>query len=86
MGPACTNGHDLDEYPDEFRGAELVGLNWRRVPEYVNPETDTVYELLYAVDNDRIDELKSHYMPADTVDEHVEWSEQEFGSWCYVRG
>lgn len=82
----CTNGHDIDEYPEQFHQGTRIGVNFRGFVEYANVEKNVVYELVYMVSNPVYDDIRQHDMLGDAIDEHIEASEDRFGEWRFVEG
>lgn len=84
--PACTNGHSLEEYNPQFRQATRIGINFRGAVEYANVEEGIVYEIVYKVGSNRIDWIRQHDMLRESVDGHIEASEERFGEWREIEG
>lgn len=83
--PVCTNGHELDEYPDTFRDCLRIGINASGHVEYVNESEQIVYEAVYPVgETDNFAQLRQHDMLGVTFDEHISVSEQRFGEWRHI--
>lgn len=78
----CTNSHLLSDYPDEFRGAERIGINFKGFVEYW--DDDTIYELVYEVGHTHLSELNVHNSLGETPDEHIRKSAELFDEWRYV--
>jgi hypothetical protein len=83
--PVCTNGNRLDEYPTQRRQATRIGINFRGWVEYANVKDGVVYEAVYPVhETEYFAELRQHDMLGETIDEHVERSEEIFDEWKHA--
>lgn len=80
----CANGNPLDVYPEQYKGASRIGVNWKGMVEYVDVDDYTVYELIYGVRRDTIDELHVHNMLGPTPLKHVKESVMRWNRWWIV--
>lgn len=81
----CTNGHHISKYPEAFRSATRIGVNFRGWVEYANSEEGHVYELVYPVGSTlHFDEMRQHTMLGQTICQHIENSEGRFDEWQFV--
>lgn len=82
VGDGCANGHHLEQYPDEFRGAPRLGINFKGHVEYWRE--GSVLSLIYEVGTDSISEMNTHDKLADDPLEHVENVAKRHGDWWTV--
>lgn len=83
--PVCTNGNKLEEYPEQYKQATRIGINFRGWVEYANTENRVIYELVYPVHDTRnFLEIRQHQMLGDSVGEHIVNSVSQFSDWQYV--
>lgn len=81
--PHCTNGNHIDEYPDEYRGAVKIGVNYRGWVEYYRDEA--VLEIIYPVrETEFVTDLRKHTPLGQTPQQHIENSQKRFGHWVHV--
>lgn len=78
----CKNGNSLDEYPDEFRGAQRLGVNQRGKVEYM--DDDSIFEVIFEVHSDSIADLQKHNPLGETPEEHIKNSQEQFGDWWFT--
>lgn len=80
----CTNGHDIDDYPEEFHDAVRIGINFRGWVEYADVDEGTIYEVVYQHGRRVYSSTRTHDLIGDDIETHIECSHARFGDWRFV--
>lgn len=81
---ACSNGNDIDDYPEYHGGKPRLGINGKGLVVYIDEERGEVIEMQKGVRSDGLVYYQMHDMLGDTAEEHIEASAERFGDWWYL--